>query len=1061
MSAALAMFSPRNNTGTDSTVIGLAGSPLACKSEDLEGGHLVGHEESIMFEVQARIDALDAGRPAIKSMPPPQELHHQWQEWQEWQQHQRLHRLVPIQRPAVGTLLVSQCSEKQSPQKFRGGGSGISITDVGTPATPGRTKEPQPRPCCLVPFRVAVIGTVVLVALVSSVCTYVPADFLTDILLRQAEAAYDEALDEQQAFINRISLDTLAKSSFSNLLASVGTMIQIYVKQPAQAAVDTLLMFSLTQKRFNPDFSGCTAEQQMQLTYNAWAELSALQSEDFTQAITDGFFLFEKRRKSRIDWLMAGYSCGAFAGARFEYAEIGSNASKIPTARAMQLLPGAENLTVWDIDGADGSIVYPSTSSVPFHFLSRPIYKAQEKLAAQVVANPGTAGSVPLTRLWTELYLLWDGKLGLAYTSPIAPCGNYSCFEGVVAASLAVDSVSLDCYHQWLQAVQVLSTEFGVSIGVENSTIFVIVQKSSHVGQQGVLVGASHADFARKPPASQELVVATASTQQIVKDTAWALLGSFGSWDSPELLKEQVISYRPSAMQNFDSPVLVHCDPLSVDIDDLILGDCHRVGTLSVQIDEETSWLVVVVMPLGAFSKQASLMDNIVDAKVSGIRQASTLYRFKVRQVGIGAFLAILTVAIIVSIGMGMIVSRALHQLSKLMIRIQDLDFAQECDAFHQLQSGRRSRIREIHELQASFCKLSRSIEAFARFIPEAVVRNVVRGDPRATRLHVSRRDVTIMFSDLRNFTSMAENLSQRDLLFVLTRYLSVVTHIVELFQGVVAEFLGDGVLAYWNTPELVQNHAAKACAAALAHQQAMAFLNAEMDGMNIPELAVRIGLHTGHALTGNIGTDRKMKFGCMGDPVNLASRLEGLCKHYGVGIICSEATKEQLPGAGFICRRLDLVQVKGRTEPTTIYEILGREADENTYISFDGDANPHDIDVAMGKDVRPCKVEVGEEARLSFPHLLSEHNHPQPCTAGQLIPRRRLCAQLYEEALTDFQAGHFSLSITRLTTILDAQPDDTAAKLLLERSRHHLCSEGLSEEEMSSWTGVCFMTEK
>merc|ERR1712232_336986 len=123
-----------------------------------------------------------------------------------------------------------------------------------------------------------------------------------------------------------------------------------------------------------------------------------------------------------------------------------------------------------------------------------------------------------------------------------------------------------------------------------------------------------------------------------------------------------------------------------------------------------------------------------------------------------------------------------------------------------------------------------------------------------STRLHVSKRDVTILFSDIEGFTSISEALNQRDLLILLTRYFTVMTRISEAYGGVVAEILGDGLLIYWNTPADVKDHATMASLAALAMQLALTPLNAEFKFYHLPPISIRIGLHTGQVLSGNIG---------------------------------------------------------------------------------------------------------------------------------------------------------------------------------------------------------------
>eukprot|EP00933_Yihiella_yeosuensis_P029917 TRINITY_DN23566_c0_g1_i1.p1 TRINITY_DN23566_c0_g1~~TRINITY_DN23566_c0_g1_i1.p1 ORF type:complete len:401 (+),score=63.42 TRINITY_DN23566_c0_g1_i1:114-1205(+) len=185
------------------------------------------------------------------------------------------------------------------------------------------------------------------------------------------------------------------------------------------------------------------------------------------------------------------------------------------------------------------------------------------------------------------------------------------------------------------------------------------------------------------------------------------------------------------------------------------------------------------------------------------------------------------------------------------------------------------------------------------------------------------------MFSDIADFTSIAESLSEGDLLLLLTRYLSVMSVIAETYHGEVAEILGDGLLIFWNTPEDVEDHADKACMAALAMQAAIPMLNEQLIDSDLPPLSIRVGIHTGSVLSGLIGSAHRLKFGCMGDPVNLASRVEGLCKFFGVGILCSgDTVTNTMSDEQFIFRRVGCVQVKGKSDPTMMYEIMGVEAE-------------------------------------------------------------------------------------------------------------------------------------
>jgi len=323
--------------------------------------------------------------------------------------------------------------------------------------------------------------------------------------------------------------------------------------------------------------------------------------------------------------------------------------------------------------------------------------------------------------------------------------------------------------------------------------------------------------------------------------------------------------------------------------------------------------------------------------RVQTLRNSSHSSVNQARMTGVGITFFIAAIGISLGFGLGCAVSEPLQRLGHLMHLLSDLDWGRHSAELSSLRAeNQRAHIQDISELQNAFCSLVLGVQAFAKFVPGTVVTRVIRGDRRATRLHVDRRDVTVMFSSIGNFKAVSKELTDEGLLKVIGRYHTVMTRVAEHYEGAVTEILDDGLLVYFNTPDDVTHHAAKACEAALAQQKATELLNQELAEDGLPTLAIQIGIHTGNVLSGNIGTDRKMKFGCMGDSVNLASRLNGCCKFYGVSVICSGATFLELPkGIGLFCRKLDLVRVKGRREPTPIYEIVGREQRSETWTSL------------------------------------------------------------------------------------------------------------------------------
>lgn len=337
-------------------------------------------------------------------------------------------------------------------------------------------------------------------------------------------------------------------------------------------------------------------------------------------------------------------------------------------------------------------------------------------------------------------------------------------------------------------------------------------------------------------------------------------------------------------------------------------------------------------------------------------------------------------------------------------------------------------------------------------YVPDTVVRSIFRGDERAMRLHVSRRRVTIMFTDIKDFTAIAERLSQEDLLLLLTRYLSVMTKIIESYGGVVAEIMGDGLLVFFNTPEDIEHHEAKACASAISQQQVLKKLNEEFEDLDLPSLELRIGLNTDTVLTGNLGSKTKMKFGCIGDGMNLASRLEGLCKVYGANVICSANTLDALPSkAGFFSRELDLVQVKGRCAPTRIYEVLGFR---NPVAFEHGDSSPRSSPFGgfTLSDVIPQPDDICNAALSTGLAQFSAH---------VILPDVVKRVNLYETALAAYQTADFKGASEKLSSLLADFPDDKAAALLSERVHECLVPGALSERDLGSWTGVFVLQDK
>jgi len=212
--------------------------------------------------------------------------------------------------------------------------------------------------------------------------------------------------------------------------------------------------------------------------------------------------------------------------------------------------------------------------------------------------------------------------------------------------------------------------------------------------------------------------------------------------------------------------------------------------------------------------------------------------------------------------------------------------------------------------------------EAMGRYLSPSVSRWVL-ADPRRLRLGGELREMTVLFSDLRNFTTHAHALAPETLVGLLNDHMTEMTAIVFRHDGVLAHYAGDGLEAFWNAPMTQPDHARRACEAALEMIAALEALRREFAARGWERLDMGIGINTGSMIVGNLGSRDRLAYTAVGDPVNVASRIEGLSKEYGVHVVIGEATRHAA-GDAFEYRFLDLVAVKGRGEPLQVYELVG-----------------------------------------------------------------------------------------------------------------------------------------
>nr|MBA3540182.1 hypothetical protein [Deltaproteobacteria bacterium] len=232
------------------------------------------------------------------------------------------------------------------------------------------------------------------------------------------------------------------------------------------------------------------------------------------------------------------------------------------------------------------------------------------------------------------------------------------------------------------------------------------------------------------------------------------------------------------------------------------------------------------------------------------------------------------------------------------------------------------SSVVEVRQLATAIEDMKRGLRSFQKFVPVDFVRTLVAsGDEAVIGGH--RATITVHFSDIADFTTISETLAPEELVVLLSEYLSVMSGEILATGGTIDKYIGDAIMAFWNAPQTVADHAYVACCAVLANQRALARWRETWVAKGKPALYARVGLHTGDAVVGNIGSEARLDFTAIGDTVNLASRLEGLNKQYGTYVLISDATY-RLAAERVVVRPLDRVAVKGKLTGSMIYELLG-----------------------------------------------------------------------------------------------------------------------------------------
>jgi len=395
-------------------------------------------------------------------------------------------------------------------------------------------------------------------------------------------------------------------------------------------------------------------------------------------------------------------------------------------------------------------------------------------------------------------------------------------------------------------------------------------------------------------------------------------------------------------------------------------GEAQMASVAQVRVDDDIRWSVGVLAPESDFT--AALERN--------------------NRIALGVSALAVLIAVAVAAWMASRVARPLALIAAEMERAGQFDLA--------TRPVPPSPFREIESMSRALDGMKGGLRSFASYVPRDVVKMALASGEEA-RLGGRLKTLTIFFSDLAGFTTMAEKMTPNELVLLLAVYFDEMTAVIAERRCTVDKFIGDGIMAFWGAPTDEDEHAALACEAALGALARLEQLKRENDAL--AGLHVRIGLSTGEVVVGNIGSPERLNYTVMGDDVNLAARLEGLSKVYGTHILVSEATFVAAKSR-ILMRPIDIVAVKGKAKGVRVYEPLG---------------------VAQGaSDVQRAVVVASERA------------------------------------LAAYLARDFPLARQGWTEVLELLPDDEAARHMRERALELEAS-----PPPVAWTGVFVATEK
>lgn len=307
------------------------------------------------------------------------------------------------------------------------------------------------------------------------------------------------------------------------------------------------------------------------------------------------------------------------------------------------------------------------------------------------------------------------------------------------------------------------------------------------------------------------------------------------------------------------------------------------------------------------------LGQRFIVASAVPVSELAANSRVLLERAAIAAALAV-GFAILGALLASLLVSRSIGRIAAKTERIRHLDFADRTPV--------QSRIREIVRLSDAVERMREGLEVFGRYVSKDLVHQIMRS-PESTGVGGTRREVTVMFSDIEGFSLISETMEPELLTSRLSRYFEVLGTAISANRGMIDKYIGDSIMAFWNAPEPDEDHIANACRAALQAAAAGHRLAEKWRRLGRPGFRTRFGVHTGMAVVGNVGARERINYTLVGAVANQASRLEGMNKVYGTEVLASGEVASPTADR-FVWRHIDRIVAVGTTEIHDIYEPLG-----------------------------------------------------------------------------------------------------------------------------------------